>query len=111
MRAWRAGVMSIPLGTFHHLAGQLRQQQAQACWALNAGWPRIGVCFPSFGGFAGARRVRTKSSQCRRIVSMPFSAMYLLSAAESLNLLRNLDFASRANALSIASIEIRHRLR
>ena len=58
MRDWRAGGISVPLGTFHHFSRQLRQQQAQACCALNTGCPRIGVCLPSFGGFAGASRVR-----------------------------------------------------
>ena len=63
MRDWRSGGMSVPFGTFHHLERQSRQQQAQACCALNTGCPRIGVCLPSLGGFAGARRVRMKSSQ------------------------------------------------
>ena len=133
MRDWRSGGMSVPFGTFHHFDRQSRQQQAQACFALNTGCPRIGVCLPSFGGFArlsrslfaslnplgvaasprvaaparggyGARRVRMKSSQWRRIVSMSLSAMYFLSASESLNRLRNLDFASRWNAASVAVI-------
>ena len=114
MRDWRSGGIGMPFGTFHHFSRQLRQQQAHACCALNTGCPRIGVCFPSFGGFAGARRVRTKSSQCLLIVSSPFSAMYFRSSAESWNRLRNLDFASRANALSIAFMEIHlrpHRIR
>ena len=41
---------------------QLRQQQAQACWAINTGCPRIGVCLPSFGMIAGASRIRMKSA-------------------------------------------------
>ena len=109
MRDWRSGGIGVPFGTFHHFSRQLRQQQAHACCALNTGWPRMGVCFPSFGGFAGARRVRTKSSQCLLIVSRPFSAMYFRSSAESWNRLRNLDLASRANALSNAFTEIRLR--
>ena len=43
-----------------------------------------------------------KSSQWERIVSIPFSAMYFLSADERWNRLRNFDFASRANAASYA---------
>ena len=96
----RSSGMATPRGTFHHFARQSRQQQAQACWALKTGCPRIGVCLPSFGGFAGARRVRMKSSQCRRITSMPFSAMYFLSASDRWNRERNFDFASRAKAES-----------
>jgi len=75
MPCWRSAGMATPRGTFHHFARQLRQQQAQACWAMKTGCPRIGVCFPSLGGFAGARRMRTKSAAWRRIVSRPFSAM------------------------------------
>ena len=33
-----------------------------ACWAIKTGCPRIGVCRPSLGITAGARRVRTKSA-------------------------------------------------
>ena len=94
IRACLCGGISVPFGTFHHFARQLRQQHAQACCALNTGCPRIGVCRPSFGGFAGARRVRMKSSAWRLIVSMPFSATYRLSAGERWNLARNLDLAS-----------------
>ena len=82
MRDWRAGGIGVPFGTLHHFSMQPRQQQAQACWARNTGWPLIGVCRPSFGGVEGARRVRMKSSQWRRIVSMPFSAIYCRSSAE-----------------------------
>ena len=46
----------------YHLFKQLRQQQAQACWAINTGCPRIGVCLPSFGMIAGASRIRMKST-------------------------------------------------
>ena len=98
MPRWRSSGMSVPRGTFHHFARQLRQQVAVACWATNTGCPRIGVCFPSLGGFAGARRVRTKSAAWQQIVCRPFSAMYRLSASERWNRLRNLDRASRANA-------------
>lgn len=95
IRTWRSGGISVPLGTFHHFARQPRQQHAQACCALKTGCPRIGVCRPSFGGFAGARRVRMKSSAWRRIVSMPFSAIYRLSANERWNRDRNFERASR----------------
>ena len=60
----------------------------------------MGACLPSFGGFAGARRVRMKSAAWLRIVAMPLSAIYFLSAAESLNRDRNFDLASFANASS-----------
>ena len=60
----------------------------------------MGVCLPSFGGFAGARRVRMKSAAWLRIVAMPLSAIYFLSAAESLNRDRNFDLESFANASS-----------
>jgi len=76
------------------------EQQAQACCALNTGCPRIGVCFSSFGGLAGARRVRMKPSQCERIVSIPLSAMYFLSDSERWKRFLNFDFFSRANAAS-----------
>ena len=102
MRDWRSGGISVPFGTFHHFSRQLRQQHAQACCALKTGCPRIGVCLPSLGGHAGASRVRTKSLAWRLIVSIPFSAMYFLSASESRKRLLNLDFASLRNAASAA---------
>ena len=102
MRDWRSGGISVPSGTFHHLAMQLRQQHAQACCALKTGCPRMGVCLPSFGGCAGASFVRTKSSACRRIVSIPFSAMYFLSASERRNRDRNFDLDNLAKAASCA---------
>lgn len=91
---------SVFLGTFHHFSRHPRQHVAVACCALNTGWPRIGVCLPSFSGCAGARRCRTKSSACLRMVSIPFSAMYRLSASVRPKRLRNLDRASFANASS-----------
>ena len=51
-----------PGGMPCHLARHPRQQQAVACWAIKTGCPRIGVCRPSLGITAGARRVRTKSA-------------------------------------------------
>ena len=95
-----SGLIGMPRGTFHHFSRQERQQQAQACCATKTGWPRIGVCFPSFCGLAGASRMRMKSSQWRRIVSKPFSDMYFLSAAERRKRLRNFDFPSFRNAAS-----------
>ena len=100
MRDWRSGGMAVPFGTLHHLHRHPRQHVAVACCALNTGCPRMGVCLPSFGGMAGASRVRMKSSAWRRIVSMPLSAMYFLSASESRNRERNFDFASLWNAAS-----------
>ena len=95
-----SGLIGMPRGTFHHFSRQDRQQQAQACCATKTGWPRIGVCFPSFCGLAGASRMRIKSSQCRRIVSKPLSDMYFLSAAERRKRLRNFDLPSFRNAAS-----------
>ena len=102
IRDWRSGGISVPSGTFHHLAMQPRQQQAQACCALKTGCPRMGVCLPSFGGCCGASFMRTKSSACRRIVSIPFSAMYFLSASERRKRDRNFDLANLAKAASCA---------
>ena len=45
-----------PGGMPCHLARHPRQQQAVACWAIKTGCPRIGVCRPSLGITAGARR-------------------------------------------------------
>ena len=100
MPCCRSAGMATPCGTFHHIARQSRQQQAQACCATNTGWPRIGVCLPSLGGLDGARRVLTKSSQCARINASPLSATYFLSASERWKRLLNFDFASCANAVS-----------
>ena len=76
---------------------QPRQQQPVACWAINTGCPFIGVCLPSLGITAGARRLATKSSACLRIVAKPFSSMYSLSFCERWNRLRNADFESLSN--------------
>ena len=100
MPCCRSGLIGMPRGTFHHFSRQERQQQAQACCATKTGWPRIGVCFPSFCGLAGASRMRMKSSQWRRIVSKPLSDMYFLSAAERRKRLRNFDLPSFRNAAS-----------
>jgi len=94
MRDWRSGGMAMPLGIFHHFSRHPRQQVAVACCALNTGCPRIGVCRPSLAGFVGASRVRMKSSAWRRMVAMPFSATYRLSASDNLKRDRNFDRAS-----------------
>ena len=65
-----------------HFIRQERQQQPVACWAMKTGWPRLGVCFPSFAILAGERRFMMKSLAWRSIVSIPFAAMYCLSDAE-----------------------------
>ena len=39
---------AISCGMPCHFSVQPRQQVAVACWATNTGWPRIGVCLPSF---------------------------------------------------------------
>lgn len=56
-----------------HFRMHSRQQVAVACCAINTGCPRIGVCFPSFGIYAGASLFAIKSSACFLIVSSPFS--------------------------------------
>ena len=106
IRDWRSGGISVPGGTFHHLAMQPRQQHAQACCALKTGCPRMGVCLPSFSGCDGASFVRTKSSACRRIVSIPFSAMYFLSDSERRNRDLNLDLPNLAKAASCAPLRM-----
>lgn len=70
---------SRPLGTRYHFSRQPLQQQAQACWAMNMGCPRMGVCLPSLCIAAGARRLAIKSSPWLWITSMPFSRTYSLS--------------------------------
>ena len=47
------------------------------CGCLLYTSPLIGVCLPSLGITAGARRLATKSSACLRMVANPFSAIYL----------------------------------
>lgn len=95
-----SAVSGTLFGTFHHLFRHPRQQVAVACCATNTGCRPIGVCLPSFSGTADARRKRTKSSAWRRIVFIPFSATYRLSAAVRRNRRRNADRASFANASS-----------
>src|SRR3546814_1045409 len=58
---WRCSAASSrrPAGMPCHLARQLRQHVAVACWAIKTGWPRIGVCLPSLTGSAGASRFST----------------------------------------------------
>lgn len=107
-----AVLSSVPGFTLYHLYRQPRQQQAVACCATNTGCPRIGVCFPSFGIYAGASRIRTKSSAWERIFSMPLLFMYSLSFSPSEKRDRNFDFSSRARACSTVCISNRpHKIR
>ena len=94
-----AFVSSLFLGTLYHLFRQPRQQQAQACCALNTGCPFIGVCLPSLGIYAGARRLRIKSSAWERIVSIPLFLTYSLSFKWKPDL--NFDLFNFSKALSI----------
>ncbi len=71
-----------------HLARHERQQVAVACCAMNTGWPRIGVCLPSFAGAAGERRLATKSAACVKITGSPRASRYASSAVPSRNLER-----------------------
>lgn len=63
-----------PSGMPCHLRRQPRQQQPVACWAMKHGWPRHGVCLPSFGMTAGPRRLRMISRHCASMTGNPFSA-------------------------------------
>ena len=90
-------VNCLPAGIWCHLLKQPRQQQPVACWAMNTGWPRMGVCLPSFGISAGASLRATKSSACWRIVVNPFEATYSLSFAERRKRLRKEDLESLTN--------------
>ncbi len=63
----------------------------------NTGWPRIGVCFPSFAGSFGASRFATKSSAWDLMVSMPFSRTQALSLSERENPARNPEQDRRSN--------------
>ena len=94
-------VNSQDSGTLYHLFRHPRQQQAVACIALKTGWPCIGVCLPSFAGFAGASLWRTKSSACFRMTSMPFSSRYACSFLVRWKLERNLECFNFSNAWSI----------
>ena len=62
-----------------------------ACCAIKTGCPLIGVCLPSLGIMAGARRLAMKSSACLRIVAKPFSFDLLIAKIEAL-LRRTYDF-------------------
>ncbi len=54
-----------------HFARHDRQHFAVACWAMKAGWHRVGVCWPSLRGWAGdslaviKSAVRHSSMACR----------------------------------------------
>lgn len=74
-----------------------RQQHAVACCAMKTGWPRMGVCRPSFGGQAGASRLRMKSAAWRCMVVHPFSFMYRMSPAFRRKRLLKVEHASLSN--------------
>ena len=95
---------SLFFGTLYHLFRQPRQQQAQACWALKTGCPLIGVCLPSFGITAGARRVRIKSAAWERITFMSLLLTYSLSFSFRWKLDLNFDMFNFSKALSIVCI-------
>ena len=94
-------VRSLFFGTLYHLFKQPRQQQAQACCALNTGCPFIGVCLPSLGIYAGARCVRIKSSAWERIVSIPLFLTYSLSFSFKWKPDLNFDLFNFSKASSI----------
>lgn len=100
-----ASVSSRPGGMPCHFWKHPRQQQAVACCARKTGWApwRIGVCFPSFGIWAGARRCRTIWAACCLMVSMPFDITYSRSDLLRKKRLRNCDFRSLAKTVSASS--------
>ncbi len=68
------------------------------------GWPRIGVCLPSFIGSAGASRWRIKSAACWSMISGPLSRQYCRSLTPSRKRERNVERARRANNRSCSTI-------
>ena len=85
-----------------HFMRHFLQHEAVACWAMNAGWLRIGVCFPSLGGSAGARRSPMKTRACSMTVPMPFSLRYRSSFPRNLKRERNSDFFNLSSTLSMS---------
>ena len=96
-RPCSASVIGRPAGIPCHFARHPRQHVAVACCAMKAGCPRIGVCFPSLRGSAGASRWATKSAACERITSHPFASKYAFSRAPSRNRDRKRDRERRSN--------------
>src|SRR5271165_3748511 len=94
------GCQGIPFGIPCHFSRQPRQQVAVACWATKIGWFLIGVCLPSFGGLAGARRSSMNFSPCDITASNPLRSRYSLSAAGSRNRRRKEERASLSNTSS-----------
>ena len=93
---------SRPMGKQPSRAQASAEQQAQACCALNTGCPHIGVCFPSFGGLAGAGRIRMMSAQRERIVS----ALYTASSGLCNLLLKSRYFRLSADACGCVFLEV-----
>ena len=91
----------LPFGIPCHFSRQPLQHVPVACWPRNMGCPcgapRMGVCFPSFFGSAAESRFSTICAAWSRMVSMPFSRMYALSASCSRNRMRNFDWERRSN--------------
>ena len=67
-----SSVSSLPRGIWCHFSMHPRQHVAVACWAVNTGCPRQGVCLPSFTGLAAPTRERNSSQAWRSMVVLPF---------------------------------------
>src|SRR5271157_4025765 len=100
MYAFSADVRAYPLGIPCHFSRQPRQQVAVACWATKIGWFLIGVCLPSFGGLAGARRSSMNFSPSDITASNPLRSRYSLSAARRLNRRRKEERANLSKTSS-----------
>ncbi len=100
MYVFSSEVRACHLGMECHFSRQPRQQVAVACWATKIGWLRIGVCLPSFGGSAGARRSSMNFSQCDISASNPLRSKYSLSAARRRNRRRKVERASLSKSSS-----------
>lgn len=95
-----SSVSGRPFGIRCHFSRHPRQHAAVACWATKTGWPRIGVCRPSFFGSAGASRSRSNFLPCSNTTGSVFSARYARSFGPKRNRLRNRLFESAANRSS-----------
>ena len=96
-----SSVSSLPRGIWCHFSMHPRQHVAVACWAVNTGCPRQGVCLPSFTGLAAPTRERNSSQAWRSMVVLPFDRAYALSLSDRTNFERNVECESRSIVFSI----------
>jgi len=90
-----------------HFAKHPRQHVAVACCAMKTGCPRIGVCFPSFAGAAGASRWAMNVAACSSTTALPFVIKYARSFGPSAKRRLNGDCANTSKSSS----RLRTRLR